>query len=115
MWLGLPTSLTKAEATVMLSGPACKAGSFLLRSQSGEGGLVLCVQLRSGQVAHYRIKEQEGMFTLFDNEPQFVSLQNLITSYIHIGDVVPSNTVVLTGCVPLGPGVDNGFGGNTEA
>ena len=129
MWLG-PTSLTKAEATAMLSGPSCTAGSFLLRSQSGGGGLVLCVQLPSGQVAHYRIKEDRGMFTLFDTrreEPQFISLQNLITSYVHIGDAVPSNAVVLTSCVPPpGPSgchgvfasrsiVSNGLGGNTEA
>ena len=37
------------------------------------------------------------MFTLFDTrreEPQFISLQNLITSYVHIGDAFPSNAGV---------------------
>lgn len=58
-------------------------------------------------------------------EPKFTSLQNLIMSYLHTGEVVPSYAVTLTACFPpprdSGAGglgrkasVYNGFGGDDE-
>ena len=131
MWLGLPTGLTKAEAAATLSGPSCTAGSFLVRSQSGGNGLALSVRSATGQVVHYRIDADGGMFTLLDtkrSEPQFTSLENLIMSYVYAGETVPANGVALTNCIPppIGTGgsgflrkasVYNGFGdddGNTN-
>jgi len=101
-WLSRSSGCTKSEAHQLLTN--AEPGAFLLRPKTGGAGWVLSVRSAQSSPVHFRVSEDDGMFSLLDTgvaEPSFATLKELIVAHLHSGPIstLPASGVALRHCI----------------